>query len=218
MDRDNSFSLDYTRQLFENILDWYNNADKKAQILLTISGIFLSFLTGTAFTKTDDLKSIISIFGTETWMLLIATIAFLITSIFTALICLRSRLSEPAELTQHLKDILNDNGGNLRQWPETMYFFGEIAQLKDRMRFQARIRELTVEDEINALSSQIFIVSKNVLKKHEWVNRSFLFLSITLIAFLLSGASYVVRVKNAPVLNNFQTTIVEISEIHHVKF
>ena len=202
-------SLKYTQRLWGNILDWYNNADTKAQILLTLSGVFLSFLTSAAFTKKSDLKPIVDLFGIETWALLSFMTAFLIATIISALLCLRSRLDDPEEIDKHLHDIVVDIEGKNRQWPETMWFFGMIAQLKDRKRFQARLHEFTEEDELQALSSQIFIVSKNVLKKHKWVNRGFLFITLTLLAFLASSVSYVARVKLAPIVieDNVANTI-----------
>ncbi len=73
----NSPSLDYSRRLYGNIHDWYKNADTKARILLTLAGVFLSFLTSTAFTKKNDLDSILELFGLETWILLSFMVAFL---------------------------------------------------------------------------------------------------------------------------------------------
>lgn len=73
-------------------------------------------------------------------------------------------------------------------------FFGMIAQLEDRKKFQMRLSEFSEEDEVRALSSQIFLVSKNVLRKHKWVNRGFLFIALTLVFFLASGVSYVARI------------------------
>jgi hypothetical protein len=162
------------------------------------AGVFVSFLTSTVFTKKQDMQSILNLFGIETWMLLLFMVAFLIAAIISALQCLRSRLADPEDIEEHLQNIVKDSEGKDRQWPETMWFFGMIAQLNDRRRFQSRFHEFTGEDELRALSSQIFIVSKNVLRKHRWVNRGFLFIALTLLAFLASGVSYVARVKLAP--------------------
>ena len=200
MIENDSPSLKYTQRLWGNILDWYNNADTKAQILLTLASVFLGFLASTAFTKKSDLRPIVDLFGIETWILLSFMTAFLIAAIISALLCLRSRMEDPEEIVNHLHDIVVDIEGKERQWPETMWFFGMIAQLKDRRRFQSRLHEFTEEDELQALSSQIFIVSKNVLKKHKWVNRGFLFITLTLLAFLASSVSYVARVNLAPVV------------------
>lgn len=43
-------SLEYTRRLYESVLDWYKNADAKAQVVLSLDGIFLTFV-GTTVLK-----------------------------------------------------------------------------------------------------------------------------------------------------------------------
>lgn len=185
-------AIAYSRKLFDNIVDWYKSADAKAQVLLGLAGTFLSFLTGSVFMKREDLKSILNVFGQDTWALLAMTILCLVLAIACALMCLRSRMADPPEFTRHLS-ALND-GASDRQWPETLWFFGMIARLKDRGRFQTRLAEVTVEDEIRTLGSQVFILSKNVARKHRWVSWSFLCIVLTLIFFLASGISYVCHV------------------------
>lgn len=108
--------------MFANILDWYKNADSKAQILLTIVGVFLSFLTGSVFAKKDDLEKYIKVFGPETLILLGLTVIGLVMAIVAALVCLRSRLADPEDYGKHIKEIIADKEGRLRQWPETLFF------------------------------------------------------------------------------------------------
>lgn len=187
-------ALEYSRLLFANILDWYKNADLKAQILLTFDGIFLSILDSSVFGKNDKIVEILSYFGTETWILLGGMILTLIGSIYSALGCIRSRLADPVEITNHLLEIVQDSGLKLYQKPDTMWFFGHIARLKDRKRFQQRLEQFSEKDELTAISSQIFILSKNVLMKHAWVNRGFILIAVTLILFLAAATSYVIRV------------------------
>ena len=79
------------------------------------------------------------------------------------------------------------------QLPETLWFFGHIAKLESRIRFQSRIAQITPEDEIKMLGSQIFILSKNVLIKHKWVNRGFLLFGISLLQLLALAASISLR-------------------------
>jgi len=50
-------SLDYSRFLYEDVKDWYKNADMKAQILLTLMGAFVTFLASSIFVKADDLAA-----------------------------------------------------------------------------------------------------------------------------------------------------------------
>jgi hypothetical protein len=50
-------ALDFTRRLLTETLDWYRNADLKSQILLTLDGAFLAFLTASAFKDPKDLRA-----------------------------------------------------------------------------------------------------------------------------------------------------------------
>ena len=187
-------ALSYVHSLFSNELDWYKNADLKAQVLLTLDAAFLSFIAGSVFVKADDLNNIIDNFGGETWAFVAGMVVSLLGSIYTALACMRSRLAESDDIRNHLEDIAQDAEFKLQQKPETMWFFGHIAQLEDRKRFQKRIEEFSKNDEIAALSSSIFVISRNVLRKHEWVNRGFLLAAVTLTLFLAAAVSYVIRI------------------------
>jgi hypothetical protein len=186
--------LAYIRPLYANILDWYRNADAKAQVLLTTAGVFLSFVSSLVFRKKEELEGVTKFFGLETWVLIALTAICLFLTIVFALVCLHSRLKDPEDLREHLHAVVNDKEVKLKQWPETLWFFGMIAQLQDRRRFQARLAAFTKADEVLALSSEIFILSCNVLRKHKWVNRGFICATLTLIFFLFSGASYLLRV------------------------
>ena len=42
-------ALDYTRRVYANVLGWYENADRKAQLILTANGGFLTVLAGFRF-------------------------------------------------------------------------------------------------------------------------------------------------------------------------
>jgi hypothetical protein len=187
-----SESLEHARLLFSNVLEWYKSADSKAQILLTVDGVFLSFLTGSLFLKRSDLRGVIEVFGTETWVFLGVMVMTLIGSIGAALACLSSRIGIPQNLQNHIADVRSKEGTVIR--PEIMWFFGMVAQLNDPRRFQERMRAMTVEDEINALASEIFLVSKNVLNKHQWLNRGVFLITIALLLFLAAGVSYLIRV------------------------
>jgi hypothetical protein len=84
-------ALDFTRRLLSETLDWYRNADLKSQILLTLDGAFLAFLTASAFKDPKDLRPIVVRFGPETWLFLGLMTLTLSGSIASALLSLRSR-------------------------------------------------------------------------------------------------------------------------------
>ncbi len=178
--QEESGSLEYARRLFSNILDWYKNADTKAQVVLTFDGVFLSFLTSLVFLKKEELRDILSVFGSETWIALVLMALSLIVSIISALMCMKSRLAFP------------DIDKKKPYKPEVMWFFGSIAFLEENA-FQERIKTMVKEDEITVLSSQIYKVSKNVLRKHQWANRGFLGTGLSLLFFIIVDASFLTR-------------------------
>jgi hypothetical protein len=183
---------EYAQRVFAAALDWYRNADGKAQVLLTLDGAFLSFLTGSAFTKSEDLGKILGVFGVETWLFLVAMVVTLAGSIMAALQCLRSRLNDPVEIRAQL-DAASRSVDIDDLPPPLLWFFGHIGQL-DRKRFAERLQRLTTFDEVEALASETWLLSRNVGRKHKWVNRGFLLTAITFVMFLSAGTSYVVHV------------------------
>lgn len=192
-DEQGSHSVDYARRLFANVLDWYKNADSKAQILLTIDGAFLSFLTGKVFVRREEIASIFQSFGPETWSALVLMALMLTLSIVAALSCLWSRVrfsDGPQQQLSHATSAAEDPA----PYPaELIWFFGKIAGL-DESRFVRRMHEVTPADEIAALASQVHALSKNVLNKHRRVNLGFVLTGLSLIFFLAAGASYLARV------------------------
>lgn len=48
-----SDAVDYLRKLDESLRYWYSAADTKAQVALTLNGVFLAFLTGSVLTSGD---------------------------------------------------------------------------------------------------------------------------------------------------------------------
>ena len=91
-DAELSDALTYARRLYERVVDWYKNADAKAQIILTLDGAFLTFLTTSIFQSPDELTKITQRFNHGTWLCLLAMCLCLIGSIVSALMCLWSRI------------------------------------------------------------------------------------------------------------------------------
>ena len=192
---DNEVALNYARILFNNILDWYKNAEFKAQVLLGLAGAFLSFLTGSVFIKKTELYQLTSLFGPETWVFLFLSVLSLLSAIVCSLNCLRSRLADPDDLVENIKVVNEDDEGKVRSMPETLFFFGMIARFQNRKMFQKRLAQFTLEDEVQALTFQIFHVSTNVLRKHMWVNRGFVWIVLAISFFLAAGVTYLLRVQ-----------------------
>lgn len=178
--------LNYVQNLYNNVLGWYNSAESKAQILLAIDGTFLAFITGSIFTEPDTIKSTVASFGWETWFLLGLMSLFLVCSIISALLCLWSRI----DLKLLIKKV--DTSKMPGYESDAMWFFQKIACLNEGS-FLSGILNLDKNDMIRVLAKESLELSKNVSKKHFWINLGFIFIVLTLILFLSAGISYLTR-------------------------
>jgi len=187
--------LAYSNLVFANTVDWYRNADSKAQIILSLDGALVAFLTSSLFKKAEDLTPITSHFTALTWVLLAAMCACLAGSIMSALLCLWSRvflgIKRDSVLGQERQRIRE---GEKLYSPNVMFFFKTICWL-DHDRFQAQLEQVDEEFHIRAVGSQAYLLSKRVYRKHVMVNAGFVLAGASLILFLASGVSYLAHVK-----------------------
>lgn len=186
--------LKYINAVYTHVEHWYENADRKAQIVLFMDGAFLSFITSQAFSKAAELKEITVCFGLETTLLLILMALSLAASILCAIICLYPRLHVEQSKTESM---LKDERGKrdpVEPIPARLsWFFGYLAQL-DPERVASHLQNVKDPFAAEALAHETAKFSRNVLQKHSWVNRAFLFASSSLIFLLLAAASYWWRV------------------------
>ena len=189
-----SDAVDYSRRLLELIIDWYHNADSKAQVILTLDGAFLTFLTSSIFRNPDDLAKILGRFGPDTWLFLILMGLCLLASIVSALVCLLSRIF----LWPGRDRVLRREKARVKTAekysPNVMMFFQSVSWL-DHDKFQEQLKTVDKEFEVEALASQIYLLSKRVTTKHKAINYGFAFAGATLLFFLAAGMSYVARFK-----------------------
>jgi hypothetical protein len=187
-------ALDYARRVFDKVLDWYKNADSKAQIILTLDGIFLTFLTSSVFRNPNEISNVISRFKFDTWLFLALMCLCLVGSIVSALMCLWSRVFLRAEQDSVLIRAKEELKTSERYSPNVMLFFKTISWL-DHDEFQEQLGKVDKEFEIKALASQIFLLSKRVYRKHLLINCGFVLAGASLIFFLAVGISYLARFK-----------------------
>lgn len=187
-------SLEYSQRLYERVIDWYKNADSKAQITLTLNGVFVAFLTSSIFKNPNEVFGIINKFSALTWIWLSLMCLFLVGSIVCALVCLWSRIAfHPKRDARLIKAIENaEKTGEYS--PDVMLFFKTIAML-DGEKFLQQLAKIDKQFEIKALGSQIYLLSKRVYMKHRLVNYSFALVGAALIFFLLGAVSYLLNVK-----------------------
>ena len=72
-----SNELEYARRLYDNVLDWYKNADTKAQVVLAINGGFITFVGSSVFKKAEEVRSVTDSFDYVTWIILALMISSL---------------------------------------------------------------------------------------------------------------------------------------------
>ena len=137
MNNEPSPSLDYSRFLYEDVKEWYKNADMKAQILLTLMGAFVTFLTSSIFVKADDLAAITKcitplIWGILAAMLVTITLSHIAFNIPFVYIIVRARL---ADFDRTLEEAAQDLGAD--EWRTFITAFDDEARWK---RHVANIR------------------------------------------------------------------------------
>src|SRR5262245_8268187 len=89
-------ALKYARLLNANVLEWYKAAEIKAQVILTLNGLFLGITTGALFAKRSDLSDVIRAFPQPGWTLFLAMCACIAASLVSAVAALSSQLNAPA--------------------------------------------------------------------------------------------------------------------------
>lgn len=187
--------LNYSNLVFAGVLDWYKNADAKAQIILSLDGALVAFLTSSIFKSPAELSAITHSLTRGTWFLLFAMCLCLVGSIVSALICLWSRvflgIKKDSILGREREKI---RAGAKAYSPNVMLFFKTISWL-DHDTFQEQLEATDTAFHIKALASQIYLLSKRVYVKHIWVNAGFVLAGASLIFFLASGVSYLAAVK-----------------------
>ena len=186
-------ALDYARAVYGSVLGWYESADRKAQLILTIDGVFLSFLTGTLLSSPDDVAALVDGFGPETWTLLALMGVALLGSLGAALLCVISRLHTPDELHARLAaaGVRLDDGSTYP--PSAMWFFQLLAEL-DPVQAERRLLTVDAEFATRAVANEVLQLAPRVRVKHRLVNIGFTLSVVTLVCFLAAGVSYVIRV------------------------
>jgi hypothetical protein len=187
---------EHVQALYNGIVAWYEHAERKAQLILTLDGVFVSFLSASAFKKSADLRATTSHFGPETWVLLGLMAASLVVSIASAVVALRSRLYSRAELEHYLARHRVDTTTEATYGPAVTWFFQHLAEL-DPGVLAGVLRRADTDFVVRSLVASVVPLAQNVVRKHRWVNRGFFFAGMVLIFFLGAAVSYVWRISSS---------------------
>jgi hypothetical protein len=192
--------LEYVNAVYAHVEHWYENADQKAQIVLALDGVFLSFIASQAFTRAADLQGMQACLGPGATLLLALMALSLAASILSAIACLHPRLRAARGKTEAMLSDEKGRHDTAAPIPAPLsWFFGHLAELD-----QERVaRQLQCADDAfaaEALAHEAAKFSRNVVQKHRWVDRAFLFAGASLIFLLLATAGYWWRVASGSTL------------------
>jgi hypothetical protein len=183
---------DHVQALYDRVIGWYEDAERKAQLILTLDGVFLSFLSASAFKRKDDLQATTEPFGWETWVLLGLMAASLAISIVSAVIALRSRMYSQRALEEAFRARGVKRDDESTYGPAVTWFFQHVANL-DPDRLAGALARAEPSFAVRALADNVVPLARNVVSKHRWVNRGFFFAGAVLVFFLGAVVSYVWR-------------------------
>lgn len=192
MQQDTQPGPEFSRRIYDGVIGWYHNADNKAQVMLTLDGAFLAFLTNTVFIEPEKLRGLIQNFAWETWVLLAIMALCLAGSITCAILCLWSRLNYSNSHIRNNKSAPDAPLNHTSIVAQDLIFFQSISKLPTAA-LEAILQGAGNPVEISAIARQLPVLSRNVTNKHLWVNRGFLLAAASLLSLLLAAASYMLH-------------------------
>jgi hypothetical protein len=179
---------EYLRDLRADLGYWYGSAEAKAQLVLTVNGLFVTFLTASALGTRADVAQATAVFGPETWAFLALMASCLALAILSAVMCVASRGVSRSRLRRSLTRYAVDPDNADIYVPELAVFFGHLSSLKAGPLVE-RLRTGDQDFIIQAMASEIIALAPDVVVKHRWVNRAFILTGLTLGFFLCTGIS-----------------------------
>ncbi len=192
-----SIANEYIRRLYDNIVDWYKSADTKAQVILAMDGAFIVFLTGSVFSKPDELQGILSKLTTATWVMLGLMALCVFGSMGASIYCLWSRIYSKTEaiayIDRHVEEAQKKGQYQGIYPPAVMWFFQFLERL-DLTRFKTTLESVDESFERESLIEQAQILSGNVRRKHTAVNVGFVLVALALVLFFFAAALHIVTI------------------------
>jgi hypothetical protein len=173
----------YARRVYDRIIAWDEVANRRAQLILTLNGVFVSFLVGSTLSKSAELSAVTNNFGPETWVCLAAMTVTLVLSIGFAIGCYVSQFN----------DLRSASGGQESTSDIVPWYFPVVADVGET-NFMASVEGVDAASEAKTLAVNAVRAARYLVRKYYWVNLGFVCAAGTLVLFLLAGVSYVLRV------------------------
>lgn len=186
-------AIEYSRRLYENVLGWYEAADRKAQVILASNGTFLTVLAGLLLGNPAETKDVVRVLGLAGGLSAAVFALGVTAAIASAIFCLHSRLLSTNEIAQILREHRVSEDGESTYDAAVLWFFQLVGQL-ERAVFERRLARVDALDEIEALADQTIRLATRVESKHRWLNLGFASTGLGLLALLVTAGLYVVRV------------------------
>jgi hypothetical protein len=187
---------EYTRRVYDRVMDWYKVAETKAQLVLTVNGVFITIGFGIVSAQPGGVSAPTRPVGPETWGFMALAVSALAGAISAAAACLLSLHRHNIKTDFKRLGIDPKNVTNSSPYPvETLWYFGHLASLPfDRVVHSFdRIDE---DDEFKILAFHVVGLSRVVLRKHRLVNAGWLLTSVALLSLLAAITSYTIRVSS----------------------
>lgn len=177
-------ALEFARNVHDDMILSNRDLYTRAQWILTVDGVSISLIAGRMLASPKDLRPVTAEFTLVTWVLLSSAGLFLLWSVLSAVLAIRSAYRTGPQHAVGAK--------NLR--PEQMWFFRHVAQIprEDFVREGARA---TRSWEITARLAQAAAMAPNMVKRARWLNRSILGAGLGYALFGCALADYVVSVQ-----------------------
>jgi hypothetical protein len=181
--------IEFLRRLHSSIQGWYTIAETKAQLLIAFNGAFVTVIVGAIFGKIEDVRALVDVFGAETWILLLLSLAAPVGAVACAVACLWS---------QHRKSRRDfnmfgvDPSNPATYHSAILWYFAHLAQLPVESTVE-RLRHVDREAEVDTLAFGITRLAGKVLRKHRLINAGWAFSAVALLAITATGVSVLTR-------------------------
>ena len=174
-------------------MDWYKVAEAKAQLILTVNGVFITIGFGIVSAKPDDVSVPTRDLSPVTWVFLALSVSALAGAISAAASSLLSRHRHNIKADfKHLDIDIKDEAPRLPYPAESLWYFGHLGSLPFRQAVES-FDQIDEEDEFKILTFHVVGLSRVVLRKHRLINIGWLLTSIALLSLLAAITSYAIR-------------------------
>jgi hypothetical protein len=175
--------VEYLRRVYASTREWYSAAERKAQLLLTADGAFVTIVFGALIGNAGLTHASPPRVGLAAAIFFAAAGASVVGAIACAGL---SMWSLHGRAGSELSRLGIDPDDPCSYKGEALWYFGHLARLGHDAAVSA-LRQAGQETEAEALSFNVVDLARKVTRKHQWVNAGWALTAAGLIA--LAGAT-----------------------------